>query len=86
VIAIHPALGFGKCTLNVIVPEAWTEIECVSDLRKLQGSLNRPLRAATKFPQATAAFLSQHGLSEVEYIQAEGTLESHRTSVTGPDQ
>jgi ATP phosphoribosyltransferase len=75
VIAIHPALGFGRCTLNVIVPEAWEEIERIDDLKKLQRSIKRHLRAATKFPNASAAFLRQHGVSEVDYIHAEGTLE-----------
>jgi len=75
VIALHPRLGFGRCTLNVIVPESWREVETVSDLQRLQQSLGRPLRAATKFPNAAQAFLRGFDLTEVLFIQAEGTLE-----------
>ncbi len=26
ILVIHPALGFGQCSLNVIVPEAWEKV------------------------------------------------------------
>ncbi len=77
VIVVHPALGFGYCTLNVIVPETWEggEVNTMSDLKRWQDALDRPARVATKFPNQTRAFFDRFGLKEVELIFAEGTLE-----------
>jgi ATP phosphoribosyltransferase len=63
VLAIHPALGFGHCTLNVIVPEAWDAVERRADLAPVQSRLERPLRVATKFPSLTQAYFASHGLT-----------------------
>lgn len=75
IITLHPALGFGHCTLNVIVPEAWEQINTMADLRTLQEQWQRPLRVATKFPLLTRAFFTKHGMDAIELISAEGTLE-----------
>jgi ATP phosphoribosyltransferase len=75
ILPIHTALGFGLCTLNVIVPEAWTTVSVMADLAQIQAEIGRPLRVATKFPNAAAPFFAQHGLADVTFIEAEGTLE-----------
>ena len=75
ILTIHPALGFGHCTLNVIVPEAWENVNTLADLKSLQADWNRPLRVATKFPIQAENFFRQNGLESVEFISAEGTLE-----------
>ena len=75
ILLIHPALGFGHCTLNVIVPEAWENVNTLADLKTLQTEWKRPLRVATKFPLQAEAFFRQNGLEAVEFISAEGTLE-----------
>jgi len=75
VITIHPALGFGACTLNVIVPEAWQAVNEMADLRTVQAGLDRPLQAATKFPRVAEAFFRRHGFDDVRFNHAEGTLE-----------
>ncbi len=75
VMVIHPGLGFGACTLNVIVPENWDTVNSMRDLDLLQQNWGRPLRVATKFPNQASRFFARHGLSEVEFIAAEGTLE-----------
>jgi ATP phosphoribosyltransferase len=75
ILVIHPALGFGQCTLNIIVPEAWVEVNTITDLKDLQGQWDRPLRVATKFPLQAEAFFHRHGFKSVEFISAEGTLE-----------
>ncbi len=75
VLLIHPDLGFGDCSLSVIVPENWHEVEHVADLIKMQAELNRPLRVATKFPNLTRVFFEQHRLPDTKLIYAEGTLE-----------
>ena len=75
IMTIHPELGFGQCTLNVIVPEAWEQVDMMADLKNQQAGLGRPLRVATKFPVQAEAFFRQYGLEAVEFISAEGTLE-----------
>ena len=75
IMIIHPALGFGQCTLNVIVPEAWDQVNRMADLVTLQASWDRPLRVATKFPLQAESFFRQNRLESVEFISAEGTLE-----------
>jgi ATP phosphoribosyltransferase len=75
VLVIHPALGFGFCSLNVIVPEGWEDVRCMADLMSRKAGLDRPLRVATKFPNQTREFFSKHGIKPVELIFAEGTLE-----------
>lgn len=75
ILPIHTALGFGSCTLNVIVPEAWETVSAMADLKQIQAEMGRPLRVATKFPNAAAPFFAQHGLTDVAFIEAEGTLE-----------
>jgi ATP phosphoribosyltransferase len=75
ILVIHPGLGFGHCSLNVIVPEAWQGVNTMADLPGLASHLGRPLRVATKFPNLSRAFFSERGMPDVELIFAEGTLE-----------
>lgn len=75
VLTLHGELGFGFCTLNAIVPESWKGVRTVSDLKKKQAKLRRPLRVATKFPHLTRAFFKERGFPDVRLVIAEGTLE-----------
>jgi ATP phosphoribosyltransferase len=75
ILPIHSALGFGHCSLNVIVPETWDNVDSMEDLKTLQAEWDRPLRVATKFPHQTENFFHHFGLNAVEFISAEGTLE-----------
>jgi len=75
VLPLLPELGYGFCSLNVIVPEDWTHTRKMADLPDVQTELDRPLRVATKFPKVTQTFFEQHGLNDVQFIPAEGTLE-----------
>lgn len=75
ILPLHRRLGFGHCTLNVIIPEELTTIQCIADLLRWQMELGRPLRVATKFPNLARTFFACHGLTEVHLIRAEGTLE-----------
>lgn len=72
-------LGYGECTLNVIVPETWRGGNYMQNLREKQRELGRPLRVATKFPALTKNFFSKHGFVDVQLIQAEGALEAAPT-------
>jgi ATP phosphoribosyltransferase len=75
ILPIHSALGFGACSLDVIVPDTWTGVHHMADLVQVQAKIGRPLRVATKFPNAAAPFFIQNGLDNVNFIAAEGTLE-----------
>ncbi len=75
VLPLLPELGYGYCSLNVIVPEDWAQTRQMADLPAVQAELGRPLRVATKFPKVTQAFFAQHSLGGVQFIPAEGTLE-----------
>jgi ATP phosphoribosyltransferase len=75
IIELHSQLGFGKCTLNVIIPDDWSEINSLADLQQLQKSLERPLKVATKFPNLAENFFTSETEISIEVIQAEGALE-----------
>ena len=75
VLVLHDSLGYGHCTLNLAVPESWEDIQTVSDLGGKAGTIGRPLRVATKFPNVTGKFLSGLGIP-CTLISAEGTLET----------
>lgn len=75
VLNLLPELGFGFCSLNVIVPEEWGEVQRMNDLKVYQEKIGRKLRIATKFTHLTKAFLKKYRLDNVQMIQAEGTLE-----------
>jgi ATP phosphoribosyltransferase len=75
ILELHSALGFGACSLNVIAPEEWTDIDHVDQLPVYQKNMGRPLRVATKFPVLTRSFFEGIGGITIEVIRAEGTLE-----------
>ena len=75
IMELHSRLGFGQCTLNVIVPDDADAINTLSDLSKLQSKLGRPLKIATKFPNLTRKFFESKTDLEFSLIKAEGTLE-----------
>lgn len=72
---LHRELGFGHCTLSVIVPESWEGTCRMQDLAAKRAAFDRPLRVATKYPTLTQSFLKELGLADTRLIQAEGTLE-----------
>jgi ATP phosphoribosyltransferase len=75
VLVLLPELGFGLCTLNVIAPESWMEVQSMAGLFGKQGDLGRPLRVATKYLNLTRTFFAENALPEIELIEAEGALE-----------
>ncbi len=75
ILELHSQLGFGKCTLNVIVPDDWQSIRSITDLKNYQIELQRPLKIATKFPNLAKDFFHSTSEIPIEVIQAEGTLE-----------
>lgn len=75
ILELHNQLGFGKCSLNVIVPDELKEVNQVADLRKYRQDLGRPLKVATKFPNLARQFFAEMKDIPIEVIQAEGALE-----------
>ncbi|KKN33766.1 hypothetical protein LCGC14_0800520 [marine sediment metagenome] len=69
IVVIHDDLGFGNCSLEVIVPEEWMEIS----MRDLTQS-KKKLRVASKFPLLTRNFFNKYEL-DFELVEAAGTLE-----------
>ena len=74
IMVLHEALGYGKCSLALAVPESWEAVESVADLRKMAERNGRPLRVATKFPELTQRFMTAHQVP-FSIVSAEGTLE-----------
>lgn len=75
VLPLLKELGYGHCTLNVIVPEGWTNVRQMKDLLTFRNEVDQSIRVATKFPRLSADFFSQHGMDDICFIKAEGTLE-----------
>ncbi|MEK6222469.1 MAG: ATP phosphoribosyltransferase [Chloroflexota bacterium] len=75
ILELHGQLGFGHCSLNVIVPESWEDINKFKDLSNLTKTIKRPVKIATKFPYLTNEFFQENNNIEIEIIQAEGALE-----------
>ena len=75
VLILLQELGYGHCSLNVIVPENWESFHHMSDLYTWSTSIDRPIRVATKFPYLTRTFFNEHNIEEIQLIKAEGTLE-----------
>lgn len=75
ILELHQRLGFGKCTLNVIAPGEWDDVNSLDDLSIMEASLNRELKIASKFPNLTTQFLKQNSGITFTIIQAEGALE-----------
>lgn len=73
-LVLHEALGFGKCSLAVAVPENWDSVETVGGLKGVSESLGRPLRVATKFPALASRFFVENAIP-FSIVDAEGTLE-----------
>lgn len=70
-IIIHDALEFGKCNLEIAIPENWSE----KSVDELRNNL-RPIRVATKFPKLTSQFLNNVEISH-ELIEGNGSLEAY---------
>ncbi len=76
VLILHDALGFGHCALTLAVPEAWSDVHTMADLRAYcREHLDRALRVATKFPRLTSRFLAQHQVPH-SLVVVEGALET----------
>lgn len=70
-IQIHDKLGFGKCTLEVAIPENWN-FESLKELEK--ENKKRIFNVATKFPSLTENFFRNFSFG-TKLIKTAGTIE-----------
>ena len=75
VMILHDELGFGRCRLELAVPEGWDTVHSLGDLAAKVQVMSGPLRVATKFPDLTRDYLDANGLTGCKMVSAEGTLE-----------
>jgi len=75
ILTLFEELGFGHCSLEIIVPENWAGVDRLQDLAGQRELLGRPLRVATKYMEVTYRFLESAGLGDTQLIPSEGTLE-----------
>lgn len=71
-------LGFGRCSLDLAVPEAWLDVTSMEDLVDVAADFQhrgRPLRIATKFPHLVRHFLLARGLVSHTLVEGTGALE-----------
>lgn len=78
-IVIHPALGYGHCSLIVAVPESWIDVSIMADLvdvaLDLREEKRRNLRIATTYTNLTRRFLHANGIHHFTMVKAEGAIE-----------
>jgi ATP phosphoribosyltransferase len=75
ILILHDELGFGACNLALAAPETWGAADLAATIRHLVAEIPRPVRVATKYPNLTGQFLTQHNFPEFRLIDSEGTLE-----------
>lgn len=46
---VHDALNFGHCHLAVAVPQGWSTVNTIEDLKNLGWSAQRPMRVVTGY-------------------------------------
>ena len=50
IIELHSQLGFGRCTLNVIIPDDWVAVKSLDDLHQYQKPFKPPIKSCNKIP------------------------------------
>lgn len=82
-VVVHENLGYGACELVLAVPEAWLDVDCMSDLVDIsldfREQKRRNLRIASKFTNLTRRFLHEQGLHHFTLVESEGALEAAPT-------
>jgi ATP phosphoribosyltransferase len=83
IIVIHDKLGYGHCSLEVAVPEAWVDVEHITDLTEVamdfRDQKKRSIRIATTYEHSAREFLHQHGIHHFTIVKAEGAIEAAPT-------
>jgi len=76
-VIVHDALGFGGCHLAVAVPQAWENVNSLSQLKSdPRFSKERPLRVVTAYVNVATQFFKDQGMENVVISTADGALEA----------
>ena len=82
IVMVHDALGFSRCTLEVVVPETWTEVNTVEDLTRITKSWpqthpgQNAIRVVSKYERVTRRFLEVNEITPYHLLHADGALEA----------
>lgn len=72
-------LGFGPADVIVAVPNAWIDVETMSDLFDVTSDFRhrhgRRMRVATKYVNLTRAFFARHGIVDYRIVESAGATE-----------
>ncbi|MCA9771331.1 MAG: ATP phosphoribosyltransferase [Myxococcales bacterium] len=78
IIVLMENLGYGRADLVLAVPDAWVDVQSISDLADLSWewkSRGREVRIATKFKRLTSRFLAEHGINYFQLVASHGATE-----------
>ncbi len=82
-IVIHDQLQYGHCKLVVAVPEAWVDVQNMTDLAEIaidfREQKQRNLRIATTYTHLARQYLHQRGIHHFTLVKAEGAIEAAPT-------
>jgi ATP phosphoribosyltransferase len=80
---VHQDLNYGHCKLLVAVPEAWVDVENMTDLADIALDFREykhaNLRVATTYPNLSRQFLHAQGIHHFTLVNAEGAIEAAPT-------
>jgi ATP phosphoribosyltransferase len=83
IVVIYDKLGYGGCRVVVAVPEAWIDVENMTDLAEValdfREQKGRNIRIATKYEHSTREFLYRYGIHHFTLVKAEGAIEAAPT-------
>jgi ATP phosphoribosyltransferase len=83
---IEARLGFGFADVVIAVPNAWLDVNSLSDLAEVTADLRRAtgnrFRIATKYKQIASRFLSAHGVVDLRIVDSSGATEGAPASGT----
>lgn len=73
-------LGFGHADVVIAVPEAWIDVETMSDLDDVAAEFRsrhgRRLRIATKYWNLTQSYFADHGIAVYRIVESLGATEA----------
>ncbi len=74
------SLGFGHANVVIAVPEAWVDVDSMSDLDDVAAEFRarhgRRLRIATKYWNLTQRFFADHGIAVYRIVESLGATEA----------
>ncbi|MEM7031929.1 MAG: ATP phosphoribosyltransferase [Chloroflexota bacterium] len=77
IVVIHDALGYSHCTLEIVVPQAWQDVNTIQDLVRLGQARPKdtPLRVASTYQKSTTQFLADWQIPH-HYLKLDGAVEA----------